>query len=91
MAKVRVLVVEDEESIQALIRLHLRAGRFRCGIGVERGRGAHAFGEELPAYVVLLTWMLPGAWACSCASNYAQDERSKDLPIILLTARSEAR
>ena len=39
--------------------------------------------------MVLLDWMLPGASGVQLAKQLRQDERSKDLPIILLTARSE--
>ena len=88
MAKVRVLVVEDEESIQALIRFTLE----QAGFGVESALSAEEartlLAQELPD-VVLLDWMLPGASGVQLAKQLRQDERSKDLPIILLTARSE--
>ena len=88
MAKVRVLVVEDEESIQALIRFTLE----QAGFGVESALSAEdartLLAQELPD-VVLLDWMLPGASGVQLAKQLRQDERSKDLPIILLTARSE--
>ena len=88
MAKVRVLVVEDEEPIQALIRFTLE----QAGFGVESALSAEEartlLAQELPD-VVLLDWMLPGASGVQLAKQLRQDERSKDLPIILLTARSE--
>ena len=88
MAKVRVLVVEDEESIQALIRFTLE----QAGFGVESALSAEEartlLAQELPD-VVLLDWMLPGASGVQLVKQLRQDERSKDLPIILLTARSE--
>ena len=58
MAKVRVLVVEDEESIQALIRFTLE----QAGFGVESALSAEEartlLAQELPD-VVLLDWNMP--------------------------------
>lgn len=88
MADVRVLVVEDEESIQALIRFSLE----QAGFVVETADSVEAakplLAAELPD-VVLLDWMLPGASGVQFVRQLRQDERSRDLPIILLTARSE--
>ncbi len=78
----------SEESIQALIRFTLE----QAGFGVESALSAEEartlLAQELPD-VVLLDWMLPGAPGVQLAKQLRQDERSKDLPIILLTARSE--
>ncbi|MDO1509778.1 MULTISPECIES: phosphate regulon transcriptional regulator PhoB [unclassified Neisseria] len=88
MAKVNVLVVEDEESIQMLIRFTLEQAGFgvRSAAGVEEARPMLT--EALPD-VVLLDWMLPGMSGVQFTRELRQDPRSKDLPIILLTARSE--
>ncbi len=88
MAKVRVLVVEDEESIQALIRFTLEQAGFEVASALSVEEAKPQLDEALPD-VVLLDWMLPGQSGVQLAKQLRQEERSKDLPIILLTARSE--
>ncbi|WP_274571964.1 phosphate regulon transcriptional regulator PhoB [Neisseria leonii] len=88
MADVRILVVEDEESIQALIRFSLE----QAGFVVETVESVEAAKPLLAAAlpdVVLVDWMLPGASGVQFVRQLRQEERSRDLPIILLTARSE--
>lgn len=83
-----ILLVEDEPAIQELIAANLA----RAGHHVVRASDAETaqriVREALPD-LVLLDWMLPGASGVQLAKQLRQDERSKDLPIILLTARSE--
>lgn len=88
MSKVRVLVVEDEESIQALIRFTLEQAGFEVASALSAEEAKAQLAEALPD-VVLLDWMLPGQSGVQLAKLLRQEERSKDLPIILLTARSE--
>ena len=84
----RVLIVEDEAAIAELVAVNLRHNGF-TPIWAEDGEAAQReLGAVLPD-VVLLDWMLPGASGVQLAKQLRQDERSKDLPIILLTARSE--
>ena len=83
-----VLVVEDEPSIQELIAASLqRAGHvvLRADSAEDAGR---LVGETLPD-IVLLDWMLPGMSGIQYARRLRSEERTQDLPIIMLTARSE--
>ncbi len=88
MAAVTVLVVEDEESILTLIRFTLEQAGFHvdCATSVEQAKPL--LSAKLPD-VVLLDWMLPGTSGVQFAKVLRQDERTRDLPIILLTARGE--
>ena len=83
-----VLVVEDEPAIQELIAASLQ----HAGHRVLRADSAEAaiplVSETLPD-VVLLDWMLPGMSGIQYARRLRTDERTRDLPIIMLTARSE--
>lgn len=88
MAKVRVLVVEDEESIQALIGFTLEQAGFDVVSALSVEEALPQLKEALPD-VLLLDWMLPGQSGVQLAKQLRQDARTKDLPIILLTARSE--
>ena len=83
-----VLVVEDEPSIQELIAASLlRAGHLvlRADTAEDAMRLVN---ESLPD-VVLLDWMLPGMSGIQYARRLRGDERTRSLPIIMLTARSE--
>ncbi len=83
-----ILVVEDEPAIQELLALNLE----HAGHHVLRARDAEQAGElvrhALPD-LILLDWMLPGQSGASFARTLRQDERTKQVPIIMLTARGQ--
>jgi two-component system phosphate regulon response regulator PhoB len=83
-----ILVVEDEPAIQELIAVNLEhAGHrvLRAGSVPE----AQALIREALPDLVLLDWMLPGASGTSFARQLRTDERTRDIPIIMLTARAQ--
>jgi len=84
---VNVLVVEDEPAIQELIAVNLE----HAGHHVTRAKDAEAalslVRSALPD-VLLIDWMLPGMSGASLAKQLRQDERTRQIPIIMLTARS---
>lgn len=86
MSNVTVLVVEDEEAITTLIRYTLEHAGYavECAASAEEARAL--LNEKLPD-VALLDWMLPGQSGVQLMRYLRQNERSSDLPIILLTAR----
>ena len=85
---VHILVVEDEPAIQELIAVNLE----HAGHHVIRARDAEdALGivkNALPD-LLLIDWMLPGMSGIALCRQLRQDERTRGIPIILLTARSE--
>ena len=83
-----ILVVEDEPSIQELIAASLRHAGHRVLCADSAEQAAHRVNETLPD-VVLLDWMLPGMSGIQYARRLRSSERTRDLPIIMLTARSE--
>jgi len=83
-----ILVVEDEPAVQELIAVNLEhAGHqvLRAGNVPE----AEALIREVLPDLVLLDWMLPGAPGTSFARQLRADDRTKDIPIIMLTARAQ--
>jgi len=83
-----ILVVEDEPAVQELIAVNLEhAGHqvLRAGNVPE----AEALIREVLPDLVLLDWMLPGAPGTSFARQLRADERTRDIPIIMLTARAQ--
>ena len=82
-----ILVVEDEPSIQELISVGLKRNghEVRRAASAEEAYGAVA--EALPD-VILLDWMLPDASGPSFARKLRAEARTKEVPIIMLTARA---
>lgn len=83
-----ILIVEDEPAIQELIALNLE----HAGHHVLRARDAEEatrlVRQALPD-LVLLDWMLPGQSGIQFARALRADERTRQIPIIMLTARSD--
>jgi len=83
-----VLVVEDEPAVQDLIAVNLehaghrvlRAGDAEAALRIVKG--------ELPD-VLVIDWMLPGMSGVALAKTLRGDDRSRHVPIILLTARGD--
>ena len=84
----RILVVEDEPAIHELISLNLEMAGYRV-IGADSAEMATTLIQnELPD-LALLDWMLPGASGVDLARRLRSESRTKELPIIMLTARGE--
>jgi two-component system phosphate regulon response regulator PhoB len=84
----RILVVEDEPAILELITVNLRDAGYEVE-GVPDAESAHAsLGGALPA-LLLLDWMLPGQSGLAFARALRAGARTRDLPIIMLTARTD--
>lgn len=88
MSSIRILVVEDEESIQALIQFTLEQAGFSVQAAGSVEQARLLIDDVLPD-ILLLDWMLPGTSGVQFAKQLRSDERTKDMPIILLTARGE--
>lgn len=88
MSKEHILVIEDEEDIQELIRYTLIKEGFRVTVaddgetGVEKARGG---GFDL----ALLDLMLPGIDGMEVCRILQADPRTSTVPVIMITARSE--
>ena len=81
-----ILVVEDEPAIQELVTINLKHAGFlvvRAGSAEEAESAIRAALPDL----VILDWMLPGQSGVALAKKIRADERTRELPIIMLTAR----
>jgi len=88
MKKPRVLIVEDESSIAELIAVNLRHNGFDP-IWAEDGESAQREIDTLAPDLILLDWMLPGMSGLDLARRLRKEELTRDVPIIMLTARGE--
>jgi two-component system phosphate regulon response regulator PhoB len=82
-----ILVVEDEPAIQELISVNLSFAGHKTLRAFDTDQATTLIRAELPD-VILLDWMLPGRSGLSFARDLRADERTKDVPIIMLTART---
>ncbi|MCM5680952.1 phosphate regulon transcriptional regulator PhoB [Schlegelella sp. S2-27] len=84
----RVLVVEDESAIAELISINLRHAGYEVTVASDAIRASGEVDRVLPD-LVILDWMLPGQTGLSLAKRWRTEARTKDMPIIMLTARSD--
>lgn len=88
MSEKRILIVEDEQPIREMITFALGAAGYAT-VEAADARGAHAAIAERVPDLILLDWMLPGASGLELARRLKKDELTRDVPIIMLTARAE--
>lgn len=82
-----VLVVDDETAIRAMLRMALEIADLRC---IEADNIHDAFTrvvDERPD-IVLLDWMLPGGSGLELLRRLKRGDTTRDLPVILLTAKT---
>ena len=83
----RILVVEDEPAIAELISMNLRHAGYDVHVAGTAVEANEAVRDALPD-LVILDWMLPGESGVSLARRWRADSRTRELSIIMLTARS---
>ena len=86
----RVLVIDDEAPIRLLCRVNLEAEGMEVLEAPDGARGLEVARSERPD-VVLLDVMMPGLDGWRVAEELLEDDRTRKIPIIFLTARAEFR
>ena len=84
----RILIVEDEPAIRDMVAFALRKGGHEPVHAADGREAAAAIAEKVPD-LILLDWMLPGASGLELARRWRREELTRDVPIIMLTARGE--
>jgi two-component system, OmpR family, phosphate regulon response regulator PhoB len=84
----RVLVVEDEPDIAALIAYQLTRAGYRVETASSGAEALAAIGRKIPD-LVILDRMLPGMSGDEVLRNVRADAATKALPVMILTARRE--
>ena len=88
--EVRVLVIDDEAPIHLLCRVNLEAEGIDV-IEAADGKTGLDLAREAQPDVVLLDVMMPGLDGWRVAEELLDDDRTRGIPIIFLTARAEFR
>lgn len=84
----KVLVVDDEPAIREMIGLALTGSGFECFSAADAEQARTKIRSSKPD-LILLDWMLPGFSGIDLARQLKSDSSTRDLPIIMLTARAE--
>ena len=83
-----ILIVEDEPAIAELITLTLRRSGHQT-VHAESVERAITLVDQAMPDLALIDWMLPGASGVDLVKKLRGDKRTKTIPIIMLTAKSE--
>lgn len=85
-----ILVVEDEPAIQELLAFNVTQCGYRAIQAGDADSALALINRALPD-LILLDWMLPGMSGVELARRLRADQRTHNIPIIMLTARTDER
>jgi len=83
-----ILVVEDEPAILELLKVNLVDAGYEVRAAADAESAQEILKEALPD-LLLLDWMLPGQSGLAFAKQLRADPRTKELPVIMVTARTD--
>jgi two-component system, OmpR family, phosphate regulon response regulator PhoB len=83
-----ILVVEDEPAILELLKVNLVDAGYEVREAPDAETAQQSLKQQLPD-LVLLDWMLPGQSGLALARQLRGDARTRELPIIMVTARAD--
>ncbi len=88
MSAPMLLVIEDDQNLSKLLEYNLARAGFKCHLSSSGEEGLEQLSRK-SFDLVLLDIMLPGMDGFEVCRNIRQNQRHKDLPIIMLTAKGE--
>lgn len=84
----RILIVDDEPAIRDMVAFALRKGEYEPTHAGDAREAQAAIADRVPD-LILLDWMLPGTSGLELARRWRREELTREIPIIMLTARGE--
>ena len=84
----RVLIVDDEAPIREMIAIALEMAGYEC-LEADSAQTAHPIIVDSKPDMILLDWMMPGTSGIEFARRLRKDEMTSDIPIIMLTAKTD--
>ncbi len=88
MANEQILVIEDEQDILELILYNLTQNGFRV-VGTPSGEDGLEQARRTPPALIILDIMLPGVDGLEVCRTLKNDDRTRSIPIIMVTAKGE--
>jgi two-component system phosphate regulon response regulator PhoB len=84
----KILIIEDDKDIAELIAYNLKNERFSCEICGSAADGLRSISRSVSDLLVL-DLMLPDMSGMNVCKRLKSDARTKDMPVVILTARGE--
>ena len=88
LAHPKILLIEDEPNQVELIHYNLKAEGYEVLVALDGEEGLELALEEIPD-LILLDWMLPKVSGIEVCRQLRRSKITREIPIIMLTARSE--
>ena len=88
MSAKQILVVEDERPIREMIAFGLRRAGFEVREAADARSGRAEVANKRPD-LLLVDWMLPDTSGLEFTRGLKRDRETRELPVIMLTARAE--
>ena len=83
-----ILIVEDDVAICGMLEASISNAGYAVVEAADADAALTALGDHLPD-LILLDWMLPGQSGVEFARRLKRDDATRDVPIIMLTAKGE--
>jgi phosphate regulon transcriptional regulator PhoB len=90
MARAKILIADDEKNIAEAVRYNLDKAGFRTVVAHDGAQALELARREAPD-LILLDWMLPEMDGLAVCRILKQGEKTRRIPVIMLTVRSEER
>ena len=88
MATPCICVVEDDPAVREMLRFLLLKDGWQVCEAVDSVEADRCLTQHHPT-LIMLDWMLPGMSGVEYARKLARDEATREIPVIMLTARGE--
>lgn len=88
MPAARILIVDDESAIRTMLAFNLRRAGFEVTQAADGNAAREQIANERPD-LILMDWMLPDVSGLELTRSLKRDDAFRELPIIMLTARTQ--
>ena len=85
----KILLADDQEELRLLLQATLEEGEYEL-LEAETGPEALAVAKSAKPALLVMDWMMPGMSGLDVVKALRQDPETSAMPVILLTARSQA-
>ena len=84
---ITVLIIEDEKDIRKILEYELKSDGFNV-YSADNGQAGLMMAMEKKPDVILLDWVMPKMNGLKVLSKLRQDERTKDIIVLMLTVKN---
>ena len=90
MKKHHILIVEDEKSIRDMVFFALDSQGYEITQAIDGKQATEQLAQNTPS-LILMDWMLPDVSGLELVRRIKRDELTRQIPVIMLTAKAEER